>query len=46
MINAGIVSGKYTGNTTSSYLSLQSTIRGFEEDGMTWTTVPVYETDA
>ena len=46
MINAGIVSGKYTGNTTNNYLSLRATINGFKEDGMTCTTVPVYEEDS
>ena len=45
MINTGIVSGKYSGNTTNNYLSLRATIKGFEEEGMTCTTVPVYEAD-
>lgn len=45
MINAGIVSGKYSGNTTSSYISLNATIQGFESDGMTCETVPQYDTE-
>ena len=43
MINAGIVSGRYSGNTTSNYLSLSATIKGFESDGMTCVTVPTFE---
>ncbi len=42
MINAGIVSGRYSGNTTSNYLSLSATIKGFESEGMTCVTTPTF----
>lgn len=45
LIEAGLVDGRFKGNTTSSYLSFAVTIRGFEEDGVTCVTTPVYETE-
>ena len=42
LVQAGIVSGAY--NTSfGDYLSLSSTISGFEQDGMTCVTTPEYE---
>lgn len=43
LIDAGIVDGKFRGNTTSSHLSLAATISNFEGDGLTCTVTPVYE---
>lgn len=43
LVDSGMVSGKFRGNTTTSYLSFSSTINGFQEDGMTCVVTPVYK---
>ena len=43
LVDSGMVSGKFKGNTTTSYLSFSSTINGFQEDGMTCVVTPVYQ---
>ena len=43
LVNSGMVSGKFRGNTTTSYLSFSTTINGFKEDGMTCEVTPVYK---
>ena len=43
LVSSGMVSGKFRGNTTTSYLSFSSTISGFKEDGMTCEVTPVYK---
>lgn len=42
LVDAGFVDGAYRGNALSTHLSLKSTIRGFEESGLTCVTVPEY----
>ena len=43
LVDSGMVSGKFRGNTTTSYLSFSSTVNGFQEDGMTCEVTPVYK---
>lgn len=45
LIDAGVVDGRFKGNTTTSYLSLAVTIQGFEAEGMTCVVTPVYEAE-
>ena len=42
LVNSGLVSGAYD-TSFGEYLSLSSTINGFESDGMTCVTTPVYD---
>lgn len=45
LMKAGIVNGKYNFNFGDKYLSLSSTIHGFEKGGMVCETVPQYGKD-
>ena len=42
LLQAGVVSGKYQGNTTAGYLSLRATLREMESEGWTCRVEPVY----
>ena len=42
LVNAGVVSGKYQGNTVNGWLSLAATVSAFEDSGMVCTITPVY----
>ena len=45
LVNSGMVSGTYQGNMADGRLSLATTIRSFEESGMTCEVTPVYGTE-
>jgi hypothetical protein len=45
LVNSGMVSGTDQGNMADGRLSLASTIRSFEESGMTCEVMPVYGTE-
>lgn len=42
LVDAGFVDGAYKGNALFTHLSLNSSIKGFEDSGMTCVTVPEY----
>ncbi|MDE6281719.1 MAG: hypothetical protein K2M15_08025 [Oscillospiraceae bacterium] len=42
LVNSGMVSGAYQGNMADGHLSLASTIRSFEKNGMTCEVTPIY----
>jgi len=42
LVNSGMVSGTYQGNMADGRLSLSSTIRSFEESGMSCEVTPIY----
>lgn len=45
LVNSGMVSGTYQGNMADGRLSFATTIRSFEESGMTCEVTPVYGTE-